>query len=348
MRHGPATIVLFAFLVAAAPAAADGRIGLSAPLGDTAPVLAAQMEAGARAATDLRGAELVIEDDSCTAEGGERAARAFVEAEVDAVVGYLCTVSIEAALPILTEADIPVIATGIRTDSLTDRRERTGWQVFRLGARADGERDFAARYVVENWRDTLFAIVDDGTIYGRDLAEAVRNAAEQSALAPVFVDTFRPQLDNQIGLVGRLRRSGATHVFIGGDRDDIAIIARDAAGLDYDLEIAGGETLRASPGETPLVEGIRMIAATKWMDDIEAQSEVPVERRGYFQPTHAAVELVLDAIAGQTDEPLAAAITAGSFETVLGPVEFDDKGDMQGGLYRVYRYDGTDFVATGD
>lgn len=348
MRHGPATIVLFAFLAAAAPAAADGRIGLSAPLGDTAPVLATQMEAGARAATDLRGAELVMEDDACTAEGGERAARAFVEAEVDAVVGYLCTVSIEAALPILTEADIPVIATGIRTDSLTDRRERTGFQVFRLGPRADGERDFAARYVVENWRDTLFAIVDDGTIYGRDLAEAVRNAAEQSALAPVFVDTFRPQLDNQIGLVGRLRRSGATHVFIGGDREDIAIIARDAAGLEYDLEIAGGETLRASPGETPLAEGTRMIAATRWMDDIEAQSEVPVESRGYFLPTHAAIEIALDAIAGQADETLAQAITAGNFETVLGPVQFDDKGDMQGGFYRVYRYDGADFVATED
>ncbi len=348
MRHGPANIVLLAFLVAAVPAAAEGRIGLSAPLGDTAPLLTAQMEAGARAASDLRSAELVIEDDACTAEGGERAARAFVEAGVGAVVGYLCTVSIEAALPILTEADIPVIATGIRTDSLTDRRERTGWQVFRLGPRADGEREVAARYVVENWRETPFAIVDDGTIYGRDLAEAVRNAAEQSALAPVFVDTFRPQLDNQIGLVGRLRRSGATHVFVGGDREDIAIMARDAAGLDYELEIAGGEALRAAPGETPLTEGIRMFAATRWIDDVEGQANAAVERRGYFQPTHAAVEIALDAIARQADEPLAQTIAAGRFETVIGPVTFDDKGDMQGELYRVYRYDGTDFVATED
>ena len=76
--------------------------------------------------------------------------------------------------------------------------------------------------------DELFAIIDDGTIYGRELAESFALAAEQAGLKPVFVDTFRPQLDNQIGLVGRLSKAGATHVFAGGDRDDIAIMGRDA------------------------------------------------------------------------------------------------------------------------
>lgn len=317
---------------------------MSAPLDDTSPLLTAQMEAGARMAAGRLGADLVVEDDACTTEGGERAARAFVEAQVDAVVGYLCTAAIEAALPILAEAEIPVIATGIRTDSLTDRRERTGWQIFRLGPRADGERDAAARYVAETWRETLFAIVDDGTIYGRELAEAVRIAAEESGLSPVFVDTFRPQLDNQIGLVGRLRRSGATHVFVGGDREDIAIMARDAEGLDYDLKIAGGEALRSAPGETSLADGIVMVAATRWADDFKGQADIPAERRGYFLPTQAAVEIAVDAIAGEPVASLAEAIAAGSFETTLGPVAFDDKGDMQGDLYRVYRYDGTDFV----
>ncbi|MHB2264904.1 ABC transporter substrate-binding protein [Aliihoeflea sp. PC F10.4] len=346
MRHGPANFLLFASLLVAMPAAAEGQIGLSVPLGDTSPLLAAQMEAGARAAAARLEADILVKDDGCTTEGGERSARAFVEAQVNAVVGYLCTPAIEAALPILTQAGIPVIATGVRTDSLTDRRERTGWQVFRLGPRAAGEHEAASRYVVENWRETLFAIIDDGTIYGRELAEAIRNAAEQSSLSPVFVDTFRPQLDNQIGLVGRLRRSGATHVFVGGDREDIAIIARDAQGLDYDLEIAGGEALRAAPGETDLPDGVIMIAATRWADDAAQQSEISAERHGYFLPTEAAVEIVVEATL--QDGNLADAIATGSFETVLGQVTFDAKGDMQGNLYRVYRYDGSDFVAVED
>ncbi len=298
------------------------------------------MRAGAEEAAAALGATLVIETEDCTAPGGEQAARRLVGAGIDAVVGFLCTEAIEAALPILTEADIPAIATGIRTDSLTDRRERTGWQIFRLGPRADGERDAAARYVVENWRDVLFAIVDDGTIYGREIAETVRIAAEESGLVPVFIDTFRPQLDNQIGLIGRLRRSGATHVFVGGDREDIAIMARDADGLDYDLTIAGGEALRAATGQAELTDGILMIASQG--AELDRNLETPVERIGYFFPTHAAVEIAAEA-ASQGDR-LAEIIALKRFDTIIGPVAFDAKGDMMGTQYRTYRFDGSQFL----
>src|SRR5690606_40871144 len=99
-----------------------------------------------------------------------------------------------------------------------------------------------ANLLIDKWRSNHFAIIDDGTIYGRELAENLRAEAELAGLEPVLVDTFRPQLENQIGLVGRLRRSGATHVFVGGDRFDIAVIARDARNLGYDVTFAGGDT----------------------------------------------------------------------------------------------------------
>ncbi|TGV64851.1 ABC transporter substrate-binding protein, partial [Mesorhizobium sp. M00.F.Ca.ET.158.01.1.1] len=104
----------------------------------------------------------------------------------------------------------------------------------------------------------------DGTIYGREIAETFRAAAEQAALKPVFVDTFRPQLDNQIGLIGRLKKAGATHVFAGGDGDDIAIMGRDAAQLQAGTVLAGGENLRTPPGDVPSSSGTLMIAQPEW------------------------------------------------------------------------------------
>ena len=63
----------------------------------------------------------------------------------------------------------------MRTDSLTDRRNKTGWPVFRLGPRADSEREAVGRAAhARCGASELFAIVDDGTIYGRELAESVR------------------------------------------------------------------------------------------------------------------------------------------------------------------------------
>ena len=161
-------------------------------------------------------------------------------------------------------------------DGLPDRHAKTGWPVYRLGPRGDDERNAAAARLTALWRDDLFAIVDDGTIYGREIAETFRAAAEQAALKPVFVDTFRPQLDNQIGLVGRLKKAGATKVFAGGDGDDIAIMGRDAAQLQAGITFAGGENLRIPVGDVPYAVGTLMIALPEWADvaDPTAYAEV--------------------------------------------------------------------------
>lgn len=332
-------------------AAAEGRIGLVLPDRETTTRIADQMEAGATHAADLAGVELVRETDPCTAQGGEALARRLVRQSVSIVVGFVCTEAIEAALPVLAGAGIATITPAVRTDALTDRRERTGWLIYRLAPRADAERDAVAAILTRRWRDVLFAIVDDGTIYGRELAEALRFAAEQAGLQPVFFDTFRPQLDNQIGLVGRLRRAGATHVFVGGEREDIAIMARDAAGLDYDLTIATGEALRAAPGEVPLADGVLMIAIPEWErladpETVAALRVAGIQPDGYTLPTHAAIEIAAGALqqAGGARTELNAILQDGPFETVLGPLRFDPRGDLDRDLYRLLRHQGGTFI----
>ena len=342
-------------LGAAAPSlGADLTIGLAAPLSGATAALGEQMRAGATAAAAgyREGTlDLEIADDECSAEGGASAARAFVAAEVDIVVGFLCTEAIEAAMPILSPLGIAVVTPGVRTESITDRRDRTGWLVYRLAPRAGDEREAVAEILTDRWRAELFAIVDDGTIYGRELAESFRLAAELDGLSPVFVDTFRPQLDNQIGLVGRLRRAGATHVFVGGDREDIAVIARDAAGLDYALTIAGGEALRSAPGETPLAAGTLMIGPPRWVDlatpEVRAYLAAGgVPPAGYALPTYAAVEVAATAVveAGTSATGPAGVLLTRAFETAIGTVDFDERGDLTRNLYRLFRYDGDEFL----
>ncbi len=351
MRLPASAICAIALLLSAGAAAADVSIGLAAPLSGPSAVLGAQMKAGATmAASRLADPEirLTVADDGCTAAGGARAARELVAAGVRYVVGFLCGEAIEAALPILKDAGIPAIAVGVRADSLTDRRNRTGWPVYRLGPRADSEREAAGRLLSRLWRRDLFAIVDDGTIYGRELAESVRAAAERASLSPVFVDTFRPQLDNQIGLVGRLQRAGATHVFAGGERDDIAVIGRDAAELNTGLVVAAGETLRY-PGEIPLSGGTLMVALPEWPDlAAPAVAKAFADRRvlanGYVLPAYAAVEVAHALARDGTAAAPPADLSAREFATAIGTIRFDAKGDLAENPYRLFRYDGAAFT----
>lgn len=331
--------------------AQDIRIGVAAPLSGTSELLGLQVKAGAEAAALQEGATLDIMDDACSAQGGADAARHFAEEEVGLVLGFLCSEAIEAAMPILKEAGIPAITVGVRTDSLTDRREKTGWPVFRLGPRADEEREAVAHFLTRLWSNELFAIIDDGTIYGRELAESFRAAVEQAGLKPVFVDNFRPQLDNQIALVGRLRKASATHVFVGGDRDDIAIMARDAGQIGADMVFAGGEALRAAAGDVKLAEGTLMVALPEWSEGpgkeiAERLAAAEIAPEGYVLPAYAAIEIARAAFAAsaKSGEPLFSTLSEATFQTALGPVRFDEKGDLADNPYRLFRFDGRQFV----
>jgi branched-chain amino acid transport system substrate-binding protein len=334
-------------------AAAEMSIGLAVPLSGKDAMLGEQLQAGVEtAAANHAGATVTLEtaDSGCTADGGAKAARQFVDARVGAVVGFLCTEAIEAALPILKEANIPVITPGVRANSLTDKRYKTGWPVYRLAPRDDEESKAVAAILTKKWADKLFAIIDDGTIYGRELSENFRLATEQAGLKPVFTDNYRPQMDNQIGLVGRLKKAGAEYVFAGGDRTDIAVIGREAPNLGLKLTIAGGEALRAEPGDVPLARGTLMIGLPDWSvsDDRTAFFQLAADDiapEGYVLPGYAALQIAASALAQQdAQKNFRKRMETTSFDTAIGPIRFDDKGDVVGNPYRLYEWDGNSFV----
>jgi branched-chain amino acid transport system substrate-binding protein len=340
-------------IAAGAAAAAEMSIGLAVPLSGKDAMLGEQLQAGVEtAAANHAGATVTLEtaDSGCTADGGAKAARQFVDARVGAVVGFLCTEAIEAALPILKEANIPVITPGVRANSLTDKRYKTGWPVYRLAPRDDEESKAVAAMLTKKWADKLFAIIDDGTIYGRELSENFRLATEQAGLKPVFTDNYRPQMDNQIGLVGRLKKAGAEYVFAGGDRTDIAVIGRDAAKLGLKLTIAGGEALRAEPSDVPLAKGTLMIGLPDWSisDDRTALFQLAADDiapEGYVLPGYAALQIAASALAQQdAQKNFRKRMETTSFDTAIGPIRFDDKGDVTGNPYRLYEWDGNSFV----
>jgi branched-chain amino acid transport system substrate-binding protein len=342
-----------ACMVSEAVSAQEFKVGVVAPLTGTSARLGEQVRAGAEAAAAAQHPAVPIEvaDDACSAEGGAAAAKKLAEAKVAVVVGFLCTDSLEAAMPMFKDAGIPVITIGVRTNSLTDRKQKTGWPVFRLAPRADAEGIAVSSILVELWRSALFAIIDDGTIYGRELAETLRSEAEKQGLQPVYVDTFRPQLENQIALAGRLRKAGASHVFVGGDLEDIAVLGRDAASLGYELTVAAGEALRSATSGVPLQPGTLMIGLPEWSEVATPASIAAIKARnaepeGYSLPAYAAVEIAAKAEAETLSYgvPLQDSLLKGSFATAIGKIGFDGKGDLGENPYRLFRFDGKKFV----
>ncbi|QND53330.1 ABC transporter substrate-binding protein [Phyllobacterium sp. 628] len=335
---------------------AQDKIGVIAPLSGSFARLGNQIVDGTSAAVtgNRQGQDIgiVTADDKCDGAGGAAAAKEMVLANATIVIGFLCTESLEAALPILSQKGIAVITPGVRAQTLTEMRTDTPYPVFRI---APSERNAAREtgdILANLWRSSPYAIIDDGTIFGRELASAVRARLEEKGLKPVFADTYRPGLENQNALVGRLKRAGATQVFIGGERDDVAAIGRSAAALNYPLVIASGESLEAAIGGGDLAAGTLMIAprdpgklesARNARNALELAGKVP---EGYAVPAYAAGEVAVQLLttAQAQAASLADLLRKNVFETAIGPVQFDAHGERIADTYRLQRYDGKQFV----
>ncbi len=325
-------------------------IGVAAPLSDSQEILGRQVAGGVAAALDGRpdAPRTVLSDTSCSAEGGAAAAQKFVAEKASVVVGFLCVEAIEAALPILKEAKIPTIDVGVRANRLTDDKERTGFLVYRLAPRSEAEAAAVARYIAARWADQPFGLIDDGSIAARGLTDAVRRRLGDEGLQPQTVDNFRPAEEKQFGLARRLERTGVTRFFIAGDRPDIAIIARDAKELGLDLSIVGSEALfDEASTDAPLPAGIVAIGPKTSFPELEPK-DAPAEGaeadaghlppQGYFGTAYVAGQIAVAAIddARKSGEPLGKILSTTTFQTSLGPVSFDAKGESDLDLFRVY------------
>ena len=346
------SIILILLAGSVAAQAEDMRIGLAAPLSGTFAPLGNQLAEGARVAATAKSAELVIFDDRCDAEGGREAAEQFVKENVRIATGFLCPEALEAALPVLAARNIPVVTSGVSEPTLTERRAPAPMAVFRLATGLDKETQATGSFLGSLWRAQPFAIIEDGTIEGRERAARVLASFKEQQLQPVFTDTYRPGLDNQNALVARLRRAGATHVYVGGERDDIAAIGASAAALNYPLTIAGGSLLDAAPGLIALSQGTLMIAPLRPQDLSTAKPAIDALRQAgkladaFAITGYASAEIPADAIkhADKQKQPIIDILRNNSFETVLGTIKFDDNGIRTDNPNRLQRFDGNRFT----
>ena len=337
-----ATLLAAMVTIGAANPAIAAKIGLVIPLEGPFALLGRQTQAGAEVAAVAGGDALVVVEDTCAPESGGFVAKTLIDEKVDIAVGFLCLETLAAALPVLKDANIPTITTGVRADNLTDNREKTGFLINRLGPRDDSEALALAAFLLPDWAKRNFAIIDDGTIHARDMAESFRAAAAEAGLKPVFTDTYRPGLTNQAALARRLQKAGATHVFIGGDIDDAVVISRDANAYGGLIAAMGESALPSDPAiEHGVIYGLGLPDYSLKPEAAKANMALRNERiepENYALLAHAAVEIASQSIAAK------AAIAAGPYKTAIGSVRFDAKGDLAENPFNLMELRGGVFV----
>lgn len=326
----------------AADVAGAAVIGVVAPQQGPYAALGAQILAGARAAAGDAD-QIVAVTETCEQGNGTDVADRLMAANVEVAIGFLCVETAAEALPRLKIDNIPALSVSIRSKILMEDALRYQWPFFRL-APVDGmEAKKLADVILSRWQNRPIALVDDGTIYGRELLSAVRQQIEAGGIKPVFTDTFRPGQEQQLALVRRLVAAGASHVLVGGDRADVAVMARDSAREGASLTFVGGDVMRAADRPVPLQDGTLAVALPPYAE-LAASAEVTtrlrsqgIEPEGYTLPAYAAVQTAKAALA-KAPQPLTEVLRDLTVETVIGTVRFGQDHELAENPFRLQEW----------
>jgi branched-chain amino acid transport system substrate-binding protein len=220
--------------------------------------------------------------------------------------------------------------------------EESGGQVFRVVGRDERQGAIAGDYLANRWSDSKIAIVHDSSAYGQGLAEEVKKRLNQRGISEALFATYQPEGLDYSDLLDQLRAASVEVLYLGGYSPEAGLIIRQARDRKYSVQLVAGDSL--STGEFWLVAGpagegtlftsfsdpTHEPRATEVMGRLQGQLQQPNARALY---SYAAMQLWAQAVekAG-TVEPksVAGALRANQFDTVLGTIGFDDKGDVTG------------------
>lgn len=283
---------------------------------------------------------LLVLDDACDADQAEAVAHRAVDDHPAVVIGHACSAASIRAAPIYAAAGILQITPASTNPKLTGMDIHT---VFRLIGRDDRQGDVAAARIQRDWPKARLAVMDDGTTYGRGLGDAVRAGLARQGLTltlsggfPAGADNYRAEVaqlsTNRIGVVylaglpadiglfvREIRAGHLNPVILSGDGSHGSVIGEIAGAASDDMHVTYAPDLTRGTAAAALLAELRARGVTMTSSQLRA---------------YAAVEVWSAAVAraGSLDgAAVAAALRAGPIDSVIGPIAFDQWGDLTTG-----------------
>jgi branched-chain amino acid transport system substrate-binding protein len=336
-----------------APAGAEAVLGLPSSL--SGPELDTGRERGVEiavrdlnAAGGLLGQEIRIVklDDQCDAEIAVAVAHKLVAEQVDFVVGHVCSDAAVPASQVYADAGIPMMTDAASNSQLT---ERGLWNIFRICGRDDVQGAMAGRYLADQWGHRKIAILHDGGMYGKGLAEQARKALNERGVTEVLFAQVDRDAADDTDVLNSIQAAQADVLYYAGFSQKGALLIEQLRERGDDLQFVTGDSglseayalIAGDAGNGMLftADAPKPEQATALLDAFHAEGREP-DPRVFL--TYAVVQAWAQAVeqAGSLDgDAVSDALHTGEFDTVIGKIGFDDKGDVTGvELFGWYRW----------
>ena len=348
--------------LSAGAAQADIVIATAGPMTGQYAAFGEQMRRGAEMAVkDLNDAggvlgeqvSLRVGDDACDPKQAVAVANQMVNEGVVFMAGHWCSGSSIPASAVYNEEGILQISPGSTNPQLTEQ----GFDnVFRMCGRDDQQGIYAANYVVDNNVGSTIAIIHDKTAYGKGLADEFKKNLNARGVEEAMYEAITAGDKDFTALITKMKEAGVDLIYLGGYHTEAGLIARQAKEQGLNATMMSGDALVtdeywAITGETG--QGTLMTFSPDPRKNEAAApvvakfQEVGYDPEGYTLYTYAAIQVWAQAAeaAGSTDlDAVLEQLHSMQFDTVLGTITFDEKGDVEGENYVMYEWDNGQYI----
>jgi branched-chain amino acid transport system substrate-binding protein len=329
------------------------RIGVSGNLGGHTRELcagcAAAVEQWVERPAPPLDVELVWAEDSFETSRTLAAAAGLVEAGVVAVVGHLSSSAALPAADVYRRAGVPFLAPGTSNSNLTCLRN---WHVLRLCGR---DEDLAARmaHVAVEAGCSTVAVLEQPIVYGRTLGRLLARALVESGL-----EVRRMPLDTKRPTDAEAIVEGVQGVLFAATYQAAAPVLPALRECGFTGAIVLGDDCFTP--ELPLLAGPAATGALVVSTPLEADHpeygafrrryvrRAGLEPGAYSASSFVATSLVLeklDVLLTRGARQFVTAVKAGSRRpaSLLGPLQFDQNGDVSRFRWTTYRISDSEF-----
>lgn len=346
------------FLFPAVAAAQTHIIGVAGPITGANAAFGQQLKNGVvygiesiNAAGGVLGQKYQVRvyDDACDPKQAVSMAERAKADGVKIIIGHFCSSSSIPASSVYAESNILMISPASSNPALT---ERNLWNTFRVTGRDDRQGTVAAQFILNGFASRNIAILHDKTTYGQGLADETRRVLNAGGVKDRVYEGFNSGDKDFSAIVSRLKAQNIGLVYVGGFHTEIGLLLRQMRAVGVRAILMSGDGIVSS--EFPSIAGAATADGTLFTfapdarknpaarDAIAALSRVSASAEGYTLYAYAAVQAWAQAAAAaRSVEPrqVAAALKSGTFNTAIGQLSFDAKGDRRQPDHIVYRWD---------
>src|SRR3984885_14311040 len=344
-------------LLSTAALAQDLTIAVAGPMTGGESAFGRQMKNGAeQAVADLNAAggvlgkqlKLNVEDDACDPKQARSVAEKIAGAKIPFVVGHYCSSSSIPASEAYEDGNVLQITPASTATKFTDGKL---WNVARVCGRDDQQGPVAAAYIAKTFAGKNVAILNDKTSYGKGLADETKKALNAAGFTEKMFESYNKGDKDFNAIVSRLKRDNIDLVYVGGYHQEAGLILRQMRDQGLKTILMAGDALNDKEFASitgPAAEGTLFTFGPDPRNNPAAKATVEkfraknIDPEGYTLYTYAAFQVWSQAVTktGSTDpKRVIDAIKAGEWDTVLGKMAFDSKGDLKATDYVVYQWD---------